>query len=287
MDKSFAIFILSYARADNIKTLNTLIRQGYTGNYFIVVGTDDPQLEQYQKNFGNRLLVFDKDKIDCDTADQRQKKTVVLYARNACFDFAKKLGINTFLQLDDDYNYFVYVDFKLKSGERPIKNLDAVLSALIEFFYATDALVVAISQGGDYIGGKRKKFYENKFRKSMNFFLCRTDRPFQFYGSFNEDVNFYTSEGHRGALILNYPFLMLHQAPTQKQHGGMTSAYLDLGTYVKSAYTLLYAPFCVKLSFMGERHRRLHHKIFWQFAVPKILKGEKFDKEKNNAKNFD
>jgi hypothetical protein len=33
----------------------------------------------------------------------------------------------------------------------------------------------------------------------------------------------------------------------------------------------MYAPSCVKVGMIGETHRRLHHSITWDDAVPKIV----------------
>ena len=53
--------------------------------------------------------------------------------------------------------------------------------------------------------------------------------------------------------------------------------YLDSGTYVKSFYTVMYAPACACIRMMGTKHRRLHHSINWNAAVPKII-SEQFKK---------
>ena len=57
----------------------------------------------------------------------------------------------------------------------------------------------------------------------------------------------------------------------------MTDVYLDSGTFLKSFYTVMIAPSCVKLSMMGDKHLRIHHNVNWECAVPKIL-NEKWKK---------
>ena len=47
--------------------------------------------------------------------------------------------------------------------------------------------------------------------------------------------------------------------------------YLEMGTYVKSFYTIMYAPSCVKMGLLGLSSKRLHHQVYWNNAVPKIL----------------
>ena len=39
----------------------------------------------------------------------------------------------------------------------------------------------------------------------------------------------------------------------------------------ESFYTVMYAPSCVQVGDMGRMNKRLHHKINWDNAVPKIL----------------
>lgn len=56
--------------------------------------------------------------------------------------------------------------------------------------------------------------------------------------------------------------------------GGLTDAYLDSGTYVKSFYSVIAVPNCVKISAMGSKDLRIHHKVDWNKAVPKLLRAE-------------
>ena len=105
----------------------------------------------------------------------------------------------------------------------------------------------------------------------MNSFICDTNMPFKFFGKINEDVNTYTLLGSRGNLFFQIPHVSLNQVATQQSNGGMTDIYLDSGTYVKSFYTIMYAPSCTKIRPMGSVYKRLHHSINWNNAVPKII----------------
>ena len=111
----------------------------------------------------------------------------------------------------------------------------------------------------------------------MNFFVCSTDRPFQFIGRINEDVNTYVRLGTLGDLFFTIADLRLEQLDTQSNTGGLTEFYLDGGTYVKSFYTVLFSPSCTKINLMGNKNKRLHHMIKWNNAVPIILE-EKYKK---------
>lgn len=280
MRNDFAIFIMSYKRPNNIVTLNTLMKCGYSGKYYIVVGDDDPTIDEYKALYGDRVLVFNKDEIGktFDLCDQDGSQKVIVYARNYCFEAAKQMGLTYFAQFDDDYTSFEMryaKDDKLKvikisSFEK--YNFDDIVDSFIEFLDDTNALTVAFAQGGDLIGGVNgSKFKQRVLRKAMNSFFCRTDNPFKFFGRINEDVNTYVELGKTGQLLLTAVDVSLVQKPTQKNKGGMSETYNDDGTYLKSFYTVMSNPSCVKIDAMATDHTRIHHRVNWNNAVPKII----------------
>tara|TARA_R110000823_G_C15892341_1_gene496128 strand:- start:69 stop:938 length:870 start_codon:yes stop_codon:yes gene_type:complete len=277
----FAIFILTHGRANNVDTVKTLKRQGYTGRIVLMVDDEDKQIPEYKANFGNQVYVFPKkDAIAItDSGDNFDQRNSVVYARNYNFVVAKELGIKYFLQLDDDYTQFRYTfdnDKNYITQNIGIKNLDVIIQLMLEFYIVSGAKTITMSQGGDFIGGEGSKVAklhrEGKFsRKVMNSFFCSTDRPFKFMGRINEDVNLYTENGIRGSLFITVPRIRLEQKQTQAGSGGLTDIYLDLGTYVKSFYSVMYAPSCVKINEMGVTNRRLHHMVKWKHVSPMIL----------------
>lgn len=278
LPEDFCAFILTHGRPDKVKTYKTLKKGGYTGKVYLVCDDEDETLPQYKEKFGDKVLVFSKDEIakSFDLADTfHEKKGVIIFARNVCFELAKKMGCNHFIQLDDDYEQFC---IHLKSREnrmlRREVNLNKLFALLFHYYRNIPALSVAFSQGGDHLGGARGEMVRNGYkmkRKAMNTFFCSLDRPFRFVGRINEDVNTYVSLGMRGALFLTVPFLCLLQATTQSNRGGMTETYIDGGTYLKSFYSVMMQPSCVKLAMMGEKHRRIHHRIKWKHCTPMIL----------------
>lgn len=271
----FAVFILSHGRPDNVITYNTLKRDGYTGDIYIVIDNEDKTAEEYKKRYGDKVIVFDKLKKskEFDTADLSEDRRAIVYARNACFDIAEELGLDYFLELDDDYTVFMYR--WIEKGvfrSRETKNLDRIIEGFIKFMEDTCTTSIAFAQGGDFIGGSENgRYKEGLLRKCMNSFFCSTKRKFDFVGRVNEDVNTYTALGQRGFLFFTYTGFMLNQKQTQSNKGGMTSLYLDSGTYVKSFYSVIFSPSCVKVSMMGDKHKRVHHKVNWNACCPKIL----------------
>lgn len=281
MKRNFAVLILTHGRAKRVDTVKTLRKCGYTGEIYIVIDDEDSQEQEYIDLYGKNVIKFCKQKyIDItDSMNPQKPRNVVVYARNAAHDIAKKLGLTHFLVLDDDYKVFEWKqidDGKFKGVK--FKKMDLIIENILDFLDVSGALTVAMAQGGDFIGGKDGGFFWKKIaRKAMNSFFCRTDRPFKFMGAINEDTNAYTVLGNRGKLFFTITNISLTQGQTQKNAGGLTEAYLDSGTYVKSFYTVMLCPSCVKIKEMGNKHKRVHHMIQWRYAVPKII-NEKWKK---------
>lgn len=276
-----AVLILTHGRADNVETYKALKDCGYTGKIYFVIDDEDEQAELYKKNFGEEnVITFCKSDAakNTDTADTKPERNVVVFARNTCHEIAKNIGLTHFVEVDDDYFWFSY---RAERGRqlKQIKThkLDDIISAMFDFLDVSGALAVAPAQGGDYIGGLSGTIWRNRVsRKCMNMFFCRTDRPFQFYGRINEDTTAYTLLGQQGKLFFTVADWGLQQRITQQNAGGLTEAYLDLGTYVKSFYSVMYSPSCVKVSALGDgskgvRHERIHHRVDWAHCTPMIL----------------
>lgn len=278
---NFCVFILSHGRAEKVYTLKTLIDQGYTGDWFIVVDDLDGQIDAYKEKYGDHVYVFDKQKYidELDTPCLSDDHRCVVYARNACFDIAKEKGYRYFLELDDDYNIFEFrYREKDKLKTKKIRNLDKMFYSMIEFLSDTGSKTIAFCQGGDFIGGARNKnFYAGLLRKAMNSFFCDSENPFKFYGRINEDVNTYTVLSQKGEKIFSFTKADITQFETQANSGGMADMYIDNGTYVKSFYSVIYSPSCVKIALMGDKHKRIHHRVNWNNCTPMIL-NEKWKK---------
>lgn len=280
----FAALILTHGRSNSVVTYNTLRRQGYSGRIVLMVDDEDSQIDAYRKKFDDQVVVFSKQAaIDMtDSGDNFGKRNSVVYARNYTFTVAKELGLKYFLELDDDYTQFRYTfdnDRNYITRNIEIKSLDGVIEAMLDFFIESGATSIAMSQGGDFIGGEKSQLSKlerrGKFsRKVMNSFFCDVDKPFKFMGRINEDVNLYAENGRRGELFITVPRIRLEQKQTQANDGGLTDIYLDLGTYVKSFYSVMYAPSCVKIAEMGVTARRLHHRLSWKNTCPLIIPEE-------------
>lgn len=277
MRDDFAIFVLSHGRANKMKTVETMKEAGYTGKLYIICDNEDKELDDYIKNFGKeKVIIFDKKEKakEVDTMDSIEKRNVVVFARNTVFDIAEKLGLTYFLELDDDYELFRYryVDKNGKFTSTVVHNFDQLVDLMLEFLDETNATSVAFGQTGDMIGGEKSQLYQIKIkRKVMNTFFCKVDRRFDFIGRLNEDTTTYTYLGSQGKLFMTIADITLEQVETQYNKGGLTDSYLENGTYVKSFYTVMCMPSCVKVDMMVSNHPRIHHLLDYNKAFPKII----------------
>lgn len=283
-NKNYAVFILSHGRPDNVITYETLRKQGYTGKIFIVVDDEDKTLNEYKAKYKEQVIVFSKKHYQnkFDIMDNFEGNKVIVYARNACYDIARKLKLNYFFEYEDDYTQFLYryVKDDVLKGVK-VKRLNDVFNLMIECLNETNANTIAFAQGGDFIGGAGS-FKDNTFkRKAMNSFVFRVNedksKDVLFVGRMNDDVNTYLSEGRVGKLFFQISNICLNQLRTQSNSGGNTEAYKEYGTYVKSFYSVMTAPSCCGIAMLGTTHKRIHHKISWNNAVPKIV-DEKYKK---------
>lgn len=277
MRNDFALLILSHGRADNVRTLRTMLEDGYTGRWYIIIDNEDKQQDIYKKNFGeDHIIVFDKLKksLECETCDQPRNRNAVIYARESCFEIARSLGLKYFLELDDDYTAFsTRIEKNGILSKIYVKDMDSIINATLEFLEETNADCVAWAQEGDFMGGLDSSMFKDRIqRKLMNTFFCRVDKPFNFLGRMNDDVNLYLLEGGRGKLFMTVADISVRQIVTQKGKGGLTDMYKEFGTYVKSFFSVMTNPSCVKVGEMGQFHKRMHHSVSWENAVPKIIR---------------
>jgi hypothetical protein len=278
--KDFAVFILSHGRPDNVYTYNSLLKSGYTGKIYIIIDNEDQTADKYYSNFGHKVIMFDKKEIasGIDTMDNFSSRKAIIYARHANFKIAKDLGVKYFLQLDDDYTGFQYKineDKGYPTGHGEIrKDLDKIFDFMLDYFIETKAIAIAMAQlGGDFIGGGQSNMFGKIKRKCMNTWFMDVDRPINFIGKMNEDYTTSVYYGFLGELFFTIPFLSIRQIQTQQGAGGMSDLYLANGTYVKTFYSIMALPSCVKVSLLLGTNR-LHHTTKWENAVPKIISEE-------------
>ena len=289
----FCVLILSNGRPDDVVTVKTLKRFGYTGEWRIVLDLDDPTSSRYVENFGaERIVWFSKDSAkECtDAMDNFQYMKSIVYARQYCIKIAKDLGCRYFAEYEDDYDSIRWrmneeIEYSSKMLSDAHNTLDGVFDIMLDYLIETPQLTsICMAQSGDYIGGGGSRMIqEQSRRKAMNSWIIDTQRPFDFSGTMNDDVNAYTMLATRGVLFLTTGFIALNQKTTQSNASGNTDMYKQFGTYAKAFYSVMGCPSGVKVSplfntsarkSVGPKTNnefRIHHQVDWKSVAPKIL----------------
>ena len=279
---NFALFILSHGRSDRMYTLKALENSNYTGDWYIIIDDQDKTADRYYELFGERVIMFDKEAAAeiTEEGNNFNDRHAIVFARNASFQIAEQLEIEYFMQIEDDYTSFDYrFDNNFMYVHKLIRNLDAIIEIMLDYYKSIPAMSVAMLQGGDMLGGESGQYSKSirTYRKAMNTLICSTKRPFKFFGIMNDDVCAYTRFQNLGHLFLSINNVTLEQTTTQKQKDGNAVLYLKYGTYVKSFYSVMFQPSSVTVQMMHSRHPRLHHHIEWKNTVPCII-SEKYRK---------
>lgn len=275
---NFAVFITTHGRPQCL-TYHTLKTAGYTGQMFCVVDTTDKKIGEYQENFGDtNVLIFDKMNYvnEVDKITNQQILSTVLYARLACYDFARKMSIDNFIIADDDITLFkhrVVLDDKLKSI--PVTNFDAVLDAILDYFTSNNLSVLGIADAGIYFGGK-DGVYKNRVRHMFSVcYLCKTEDEIEFKSVCFEDM--YASIANNRAGKVCFEILDLCQVSepmgNATTEGGTTDFYRQFSKFQRSFYDIIAFPDCL---FLDEGHIIRRREIY---MAPKII-SDKYRKEK-------
>lgn len=194
MREDFAIFILSHNRARDIDTLQLLRKYHYSGKWYVVISTDNTQVEEYQSLIPKEnLLIFNKEDYlyvgDTMVSSYEPQWSSALYARNFILDKAKELNLECFIMADDDIKKILFrykENNKMRSLE--IENLDDVLLSVREFLFCSEHLGgVCFAFDAGYFGGLNGNFSQGLTRRVFQFMMFKTRESRKFVGVRCED----------------------------------------------------------------------------------------------------
>jgi len=181
MKNNFAYFIASYGKPDNIMTLQQLKEHDVKYPIYIVVGTDDPKLEEYKTTYKDNLLVFDKadyiDKID-DIGVYAKTHKVCTYSRLAVQDFALQLGVKYVCYLFDDIQYF---QIRYVSAENKVKStrkfdFDKMMDMYVNLLNSSDDLVLVGPPNSSFYIGVNSTCADKYSTRYGNMFIYDVER---------------------------------------------------------------------------------------------------------------
>lgn len=283
---NFAVFILTHGRPKKQLTYNSLRKQGYTGKIYFVVDDLDETVDEYILNYGEEnVIIFNKREIakKTDSFYNYEKLNAVVYARNVCFEIAEKLGLEYFLNCDDDimnFNYRLIDNNKMQCVK--IKQFDNVFNFLIDFMKNSNTELMSISENGIYFGGINERTLRGINTNYTHFFLFNTKSKIRFRCFWFEDVIASIDVQRLGkrAICTTYIDELLHD----RTEGGMKDDYDICGSNDNLIVTnvLISNPDCVKLYVRTKKDKLQYSlRIAWKNAKVKLIS----DKYRKGAKN--
>jgi len=241
------VLILTHGRPKEQKTLELLRKSGYTGRIWLVVDDLDETLDEYRRIYGDSVIVFDKQAYReiTDTCDNTKNLATVVYARNASYDIADELGLDYFVQCDDDIMSLAYrYRDKGKLKGLNVRDMDGVFEAYVEFMKAGDFPVLGFGAEIDTVGGRLKEVVFDLYQ----IFICRTDRRVDFIGTVNEDTNTMCLLNSVGALTPKVCTVQYSSDERGTNKGGLSRLYTEFNEYLRMFYTVMVFPSGVKIS---------------------------------------
>lgn len=265
-----AVLIISHKRSV-VMTVKALQNAGFEGDWFIVA--DDMDDTEYEKLYSGHVIRFDKREYAAkvDTVDNFGRLTSAVYARNACFDIAKRMDYDCFGLFDDDILNFAYryeCDGKLKS--KPIKRLTPIFDAYCRFIVDNNFASGGFVPSGKLIGGAanpiaQRRFYDNP----TNVYIINTHiEQNRFKGTIWEDAIYNFTNNMTGKVVCAFlPITFTMVPPASMCSGGNHDLYVENQEYICESYGNIAIPsfFRWKKGAIGSNFRH---------DLPRIISGK-------------
>ena len=277
------IFIPSYHRADNLKTVHYFTKVGWDPkNIHVFIDSEADDRDEYlmlSEKLGFNLFVFDMDEAR-RRYDYVHRASVSRrsagQARNMFYDYAAERGIEFYMVQDDDTQ-----NYQIKSHGKYIRM--ATLDDITITFENVELLMYkrkigcfGISQTGDFIGGQNKKLLRNKVMNTtfiLTRYMYRGERGVQ-----DDDTSQFTGIMNEGLFTGSYvDGLVLQQVQSATAKGGLTDLYNECKLLNKALVTPIQFPSSIIAERQKKNGGRLHHRIKSKYLYPRLLKGTKRD----------
>lgn len=273
------LFIPSYHRPDNIKTLRIMLKLGWDVKHIWVIidseADDKAEYEAICAKYGCHLEVFDMGEAR-KRYDYVHRPSVARrscgQARNMFQDIARKYGINFYIVQDDDTIRLEYKPFAKYKRAAISEDLFKVVYSIKDMMERRKIGLFGLSQTGDCFQVPCTKLIRYKV---MNFsfyylpYIYRGERGVQ-----DEDTSMYVgllNEGYFTGSCADG--LVLGQMPSAQQKGGLTDLYKENKLVNKALVCPIQFPSAIWAERQVMNGGRLHHRIDYRYLMPKVMKG--------------
>lgn len=250
----FAIFVCTHGRPREQLTLKALREAGYTGDIYLVVDDEDNTVCELYK-YGCVVKKFCKqdyiDKMDIGVRRECAKRGVILYAKQACEDFAKALGLDAFGIADDDFTgfRFRYEEGTTLKSQIMHTTFDKMIEYYLDFLLGNNLCMTSIGTNQMFMGGQLTSEKISSFRVPYSFVFRNTSIEFDWVSELFEDVISETIKTQQGYFMMQMPFVQLNLKPLYAgAEGGMTKAYQSVSFVGKLFSVVQYLPSCAKIT---------------------------------------
>lgn len=273
------IFIPSYKRSDNNKTVKYFSKIGYDKSKLHVViddecGEVDLYEEQCEKDGVNLHIVsFEKSVKLFDFVHRPNPgRRAAGQFRNLFHDVAKGLGLNFFIVIDDDTTGYEFRPFGVYKRSATLEDILIVFQGVKEMMERQRIGLFALSQTGDMFARYEKRLMRKKVMNTTFYnmeYIYRGERGIQ-----DNDTSQFTGVMNEGLFTGSMASgVVLQQTQSAKAKGGLTEAYEDLKLLSKAMICPIQFPSAIR----GERQKmngnRLHHRVNYRYLYPCLIKG--------------
>jgi hypothetical protein len=275
------VFIPSYHRAKNLKTVHLLVKLGYDPSkiHVFIDSEADDRLDYVAvcKRYKCHLYIFDmweaRERFDYVHRPSVSRRSGG-QARNMFADKAKELGIDFYVVSDDDSSGYQVRPFGRYIKSANIDEINRTFLAIKEMMQKHRIGLFGLSQTGDMFEKINTRILRQKVMNTTFYdtrFIYRGERGVsdddtsQFVGVLNE--GYFTGSMATG--------IVLSQTPSATAKGGLTDLYNEYGLLSKSLIIPIQFPSLCVAERQTRNGGRLHHKLKYKNLAPKILKGER------------
>lgn len=276
------IFIPSYHRPDNIKTVKYFQKIGYDTKLLTVfIDNEADDIDEYKKSceeLGCNLYVFDMEearkRYDYVHRPSKSRRSAG-QARNMFHDYAISKGIDFYCVIDDDTDSY-QVRVKGYDNYRRLATLEDLLWMLDEtedFMRKRHIGCFGWSQTGDYFDAANRIIYRKKVMNTTFYLHPYIYRGERGYG--DDDTSQFVGILNQGLFTGSYGIgLILQQVQSATQEGGLTDLYNETKLLSKGILCPIQFPSAIHCERQPMNGNRLHHRISYRYLMPCIIKGD-------------
>lgn len=289
--KHIDIFICSYHRPHNVKTMKYFCKLGYQPNKIhVFVDSEADDITEYEQE------VVGKYKCNLHVFDMNEARRRYDYvhrasplrrsagqARNMFMDFALANGIDFYMVCDDDTSNYQVMPFGKYYRLANLRDIEETFSAVRDMMIKRRIGLFGLSQTGDkYSNEFDKRLFRRKVMNTtfvLPSLVYRGEKGIQ-----DDDTSLFAgvmNEGLFTGSIANG--IMLSQTPSATQNGGLTDVYKENKLLNKAVVTPIQYPSAIFAEKQIMNGARIHHRINYKYLFPKILKS----KDGNNNIEWD